>query len=243
MLEPGIPDSKSDQQIIPVIAESKQNQYDGDKKIVNPTYKELLCSLKYFKPFRLGILFCFSLQGSGINFITFYSTYIFEKLVSKETAKIYTLITGINEFVSVLIMLLLIDRVGRKTLTLIGSGGMALSLAFCALSDYYLSSSIEAINVGINFFIFFFVVSVGNITFVYLSEILTDRLLGICICINWFFVFIVAMFTVMLIDAVGFAGIMWIGTFISISTGIYFYFDMIETKGVERNVILEIFYK
>lgn len=165
------------------VADSEKAK-ENENQMIDPTYKDIFCSLNYSKPLRLSLVFCLALNLTGMIFITYYSTFLFGKITDSEAAKILTVITGITELTSVLIMLNFIDRFGRKALTLIGAIGMAISLSFCALSDYFLSDSVTAIMIGICSYIFFFVVGAGNIAWLYMGEILTDRLQGICICFH-----------------------------------------------------------
>nr|QDF45859.1 glucose transporter 3b [Lateolabrax maculatus] len=96
-----------------------------EKKVTIP---ELFRSPNYRQPIIIAIVLQLSQQLSGINAVFYYSTGIFDK--AGVTQPIYATIgAGVVNTVFTVVSLFLVERVGRRTLHLIGLGGMAI----CAL--------------------------------------------------------------------------------------------------------------
>ncbi len=114
-------------------------------------------------------------QLAGINAILYYLNDIFRaggfsSISSDEQA----VIIGVVNLFATILGMSLIDRIGRKTLLLIGSVGTGLSLAGVAyvfLTQQHLKALL-ALLVG---FIFFFAISQGAVIWVYISEVFPTR--------------------------------------------------------------------
>jgi len=73
-------------------------------------------------------------QFVGINVIFYYSNVLWEAVGFKESSSFtITVITSITNILTTLIAIALIDKVGRKPLLLVGSTGMAVTLATMAI--------------------------------------------------------------------------------------------------------------
>src|SRR5688572_16304945 len=96
-----------------------------------------LFSKKYSTILWLAFMIAFFNQLSGINFILYYAPEILERagLASKESLFNSIAIGGTN-LIFTFVGLYLIDRIGRKTLLIIGSLGYILSLAMVAWCFY-----------------------------------------------------------------------------------------------------------
>lgn len=87
--------------------------------------------MSYIMLIALGL--GFFQQITGINAIFFYAPTIFEKTgIAQENAFLQTIIIGLVNLGFTLLAIFLIDRTGRKTLLLIGTTVMAISLFTCA---------------------------------------------------------------------------------------------------------------
>ncbi|XP_041077806.1 solute carrier family 2, facilitated glucose transporter member 3-like isoform X2 [Polyodon spathula] len=96
-----------------------------EKKVTIP---ELFRSPSYRQPIIIAIVLQLSQQLSGINAVFYYSTNIFETAGVKEP--IYATIgAGVVNTVFTVVSLFLVERVGRRTLHLVGLAGMG----FCAI--------------------------------------------------------------------------------------------------------------
>uniref|UniRef100_A0A8B9HQF2 Solute carrier family 2 member 3 n=1 Tax=Astyanax mexicanus TaxID=7994 RepID=A0A8B9HQF2_ASTMX len=94
-----------------------------EKKVTIP---ELFRTATYRQPLLIAVVLQLSQQLSGINAVFYYSTGIFES--AGVTQPIYATIgAGIVNTVFTVVSLFLVERAGRRTLHLIGLGGMAIS--------------------------------------------------------------------------------------------------------------------
>lgn len=136
---------------------------------------EPLFQRKYLRPIFLAVSIGMFNQLSGINAILYYVNDIFAAggFSSLSADKQAVIIGGMN-LVATLLAMSVIDKLGRKTLLLIGSVGTAVCLAGVAaifLSNRH-QSDLLWLLVG---FIFFFAISQGAVIWVYISEVFPTR--------------------------------------------------------------------
>ncbi|XP_075965186.1 solute carrier family 2, facilitated glucose transporter member 3 isoform X2 [Anarhichas minor] len=94
---------------------------------------ELFRSRKYRQPIIIAIVLQLSQQLSGINAVFYYSTGIFK--TAGVTQPIYATIgAGVVNTVFTVVSLFLVERAGRRTLHLIGLGGMAIFALIMTIS-------------------------------------------------------------------------------------------------------------
>ena len=119
----------------------------------------------------LAISIGFFNQLSGINAILYYLNDIFRSAgFSSVSADLQAVVIGAANLVATLIGISLIDKLGRKTLLLIGALGDALCLVGVAL--VYSSNSHQNLLLPLLIgFITFFAISQGAVIWVYLSEV------------------------------------------------------------------------
>ena len=136
---------------------------------------EPLFQWKYRLPIFLAISIGMFNQLSGINAILYYVNEIFAAggFSSLSADKQAVLIGGMN-LIATLLAMSVIDKLGRKTLLLIGSVGTCACLT--GVAAVFLSNSHQAdlvwLLVG---FIFFFAISQGAVIWVYISEVFPTR--------------------------------------------------------------------
>src|SRR4051795_9269611 len=136
---------------------------------------EPLFQAKYRLPIFLAVSIGMFNQLSGINAILYYLNDIFAQAgFSRVSGDLQAVLIGATNLAAVLIAMSIIDRVGRKTLLLVGSVGCALSLA--GVGFIFLSSSHGELLVWLLVgFIAFFSFSQGAVIWVYLSEVFPTR--------------------------------------------------------------------
>jgi sugar porter (SP) family MFS transporter len=136
---------------------------------------EALFQRKYMKPVILAIIIALFNQLSGINAILYYVNDIFMKAgFSTATAGRSAVYVGAVNLVFTIIGMSLIDRLGRKTLLLIGAIGMAIALA--GVGVIFATQAHQDLLVWMLMgFIAAFAVSQGAVVWVYLSEIFPNR--------------------------------------------------------------------
>src|SRR5712691_3428516 len=126
------------------------------------------------KPILLAILIAFFNQLSGINAILYFAPRIFELTgLGAKAALLQSIGIGVTNLIFTFVGLWLIDRLGRRTLLLIGSIGYILSLGACAWAFYTHHESI--VPACIFAFIAAHAVGQGTVIWVLISEIFPNR--------------------------------------------------------------------
>jgi sugar porter (SP) family MFS transporter len=137
--------------------------------------KEPLFMRKYRLPIFLAITIGMFNQLSGINAILYYLNDIFAKAgFSKVSGDLQSVLIGFTNLIFTMLAMSVIDRVGRKTLLLIGSVGCAACLG--GVAAVFFSGTHEGwlvwLLVG---FIAFFSFSQGAVIWVYIGEVFPNR--------------------------------------------------------------------
>ena len=136
---------------------------------------EPLFTWKYRLPIFLAITIGMFNQLSGINAILYYLNDIFAAAgFSKVSGDLQAVAVGSMNLLATLLAMSVIDKLGRKTLLLIGSVGTAVCLAGVAWVFFTEShrSFLLWLLVG---YIAFFAISQGAVIWVYISEIFPTR--------------------------------------------------------------------
>ncbi len=137
--------------------------------------QESLFQRRYSAPIFLAITIGIFNQVSGINAILYYSNYIFASAgFSSTSAALQTVGIGLVNLLATFLGMSLIDKVGRKTLLLIGAVGMALALAGTA-AIFSANTHQGALIWLLVMFIVFFAISQGSVIWVYLAEVFPTR--------------------------------------------------------------------
>jgi sugar porter (SP) family MFS transporter len=136
---------------------------------------EPLFQSKYRVPLFLAISIAMFNQLSGINAILYYLNDIFAKAgFSKVSGDLQSVMIGFTNLLFTMTAMTIIDKVGRRTLMLIGSVGCTASLA--GVAYVFLTGSHENILVWMLVgFIAFFSFSQGAVIWVYISEVFPNR--------------------------------------------------------------------
>ena len=152
------------------IQNSKGNKGPGN------TSGEILFSRRYKTPIMLAMLFAVFNQVSGINAIIYYAPRIFEMAgLGAHTSLLSTVGIGMVNFVFTLIAINFIDKVGRRTLMLIGSMGLILSLGLVSNTFYSGNFTGFVITFYLMIYIAFFAFSQGAVIWVFISEIFPNE--------------------------------------------------------------------
>ncbi|XP_075758012.1 solute carrier family 2, facilitated glucose transporter member 3 [Pelodiscus sinensis] len=163
------------------------------------TVPELFRSPSYRQAIIIAIMLQLSQQLSGINAVFYYSTGIFEKAGVKQP--VYATIgAGVVNTVFTVVSLFLVERAGRRTLHLVGLGGMA----FCAVLmtiALTLKDTLDWISyisiVAIFGFVAFFEIGPGPIPWFIVAELFSQgprpAAVAVAGCSNWTSNFLVGM--------------------------------------------------
>lgn len=134
--------------------------------------EEKLFSKKYSFPVTLAILFAVFNQVSGINAIIYYAPRIFEMTgLGTDSALLSSAGLGLVNFIFTLLAMNFIDRYGRRTLMMIGSFGLIITLGLVAGSFYTKDFSGFLVPIYLFIYIAFFAFSQGAVIWVFISEI------------------------------------------------------------------------
>jgi sugar porter (SP) family MFS transporter len=190
----------------------------------------------YLKLVMIGVAVGMFNQFTGINIIMYYATDIFRSAgFSTNSAIGQTVIIGLTNLLFTLIAMSIIDKVGRKTLLLVGSIGMTI---FLGLFAYLFKSGntggfwILGLLIG---FIAFFAASQGAVIWVLLSEMFPNNIRARGSSIgsfsHWFFNALLSFLFPVMTGAFGVGNAF---VFYAVATFVSFFYFLIflkETKG------------
>jgi MFS transporter, SP family, arabinose:H+ symporter len=139
------------------------------------TKPEPLFNRKYALPIFLAISIGLFNQLSGINALLYYSNSIFASAgFSSNSAALQTVGIGLVNLLATFLGMSLIDKLGRKTLMLIGSVGMVVALS--GVAGIFYSKAHQGLLVWLlMLFIIFFAISQGSVIWVYIAEVFPSR--------------------------------------------------------------------
>jgi sugar porter (SP) family MFS transporter len=139
-------------------------------------HQSSLFSGEYKTPIMLAMLFAFFNQVSGINAIIYYAPRIFEMAgLGAQSSLLSTVGIGIINFIFTLLAISVIDKIGRRSLMIIGSFGLIASLFLVSYTFYSGQTSGFAIPFYMMIFIAFFAFSQGAVIWVFISEIFPNQ--------------------------------------------------------------------
>uniref|UniRef100_A0A3B3DM29 Solute carrier family 2 member 3a n=1 Tax=Oryzias melastigma TaxID=30732 RepID=A0A3B3DM29_ORYME len=166
-----------------------------EKKVTIP---ELFRSASYRQPLLIAVMLQLSQQLSGINAVFYYSTGIFDSAGVKQP--IYATIgAGIVNTIFTVVSLFLVEKAGRRTLHLLGLGGMAVSALVMTISlllkDTPVMSYVAII--AVMSFVAMFELGPGPIPWFIVAELFSQgprpAAMAVAGCCNWTANFIVGM--------------------------------------------------
>jgi sugar porter (SP) family MFS transporter len=149
------------------------------------------------KVMLVGFILAVLVQVSGINTIVDYAPKILLAAgVTINNALLQTSLVGFINFIFTFVAILFIDKVGRRTLYLIGSMGMFVTLVMLAISFYLKMEGIFTL-ICILMFIAFFASCIGPVFWTLVAEIFPNRIRGKALAFasftQWIFNFLVVL--------------------------------------------------
>ena len=172
-----------------------------------PSLKDIRGAAAGLKPIVwVGIALAIFQQFVGINVVFYYSNTLWQSVgFSESQSFIFSLISATINVTVTIVAILLVDKVGRKPLLLVGSIGMALTLGTMAVvfamapvtdAGPVLEGAAGPIAlVCANLFVVFFGVSWGPVMWVMLGEMFPNRFRGAALAVagfaQWFANFLV----------------------------------------------------
>ena len=197
----------------------------------------------------VGSLLCVLQQFSGINCCVFYSTKIFKEVYADQ-ATLFTIFNGFNLIIFAFVGGLFINRFGRKIILIGGTAMCGILLGVLSLMSKLRADQIAdgdksgTYNAFIVILIFLycssFGMSLGPITWIYLSQILSEPGVGFCTAINWLSTLIITLIFPTLSDySLPLSFLIFASC---CALGLVFLFTMVkETKGLTQVEIQRLF--
>lgn len=196
----------------------------------------------------------FFMQASGNDAVVYYSPEVFRDagIENRKQQVGVTVIMGLAKTSFVLVSALYLDKFGRRPLLLLGSIGMALSLAGLGLGSKYLEYSNEKpvwaivlCVVAVCSAVSFFSIGLGPITWVYSSEIFPQRYRAqgssLAISVNRLVSGVVSMTFLSVSREITFGGMFFALSGVMVVGTIFFYYFLPETKGKSLEEIGSLF--
>ncbi|UQI47666.1 sugar porter family MFS transporter [Streptomyces sp. HU2014] len=191
-----------------VLAEVEGRGIDLDKRVAEielamhseqkSTFRDLLGGKAGLLPIVwVGIGLSVFQQLVGINVAFYYSATLWQSVgIDPSDSFLYSFTTSIINIVGTVIAMIFVDRIGRKPLALVGSAGMAVSLALeaWAFSAKAADGSLPTTEgtvalIAAHAFVLFFALSWGVVVWVFLGEMFPNRIraaaLGVAASAQW----------------------------------------------------------
>ncbi len=205
-------------------------------------------------PLIIGVGLAIFQQVTGVNTIIYYAPTIFQfaGLGSASASIAATTGVGLANFLVTLLALLIVDRVGRRPMLLVGIAGMVVSLlvlgAGFALASGQESGVIgEVTAISLIAYISFFAIGLGPVFWLLISEIFPLQARGAAMSVatvaNWGANFVITLTFLELVDLLGQAGTFWLFAVIGVVAFIFTLRLVPETKGLSLEQIEEHFKK
>ena len=194
LLQIGVADADAE---IKTIIESNRHEASSGKTTV-------FFSAKHSKIIWLAFFIAFFNQLSGINFILYYAPEILSKIgLGAKESLLNSIAIGGTNLIFTFVGLYLIDRLGRKTLMIIGSLGYIISLGMVA----YAFKSGQGPVFLMTFLLFFIAshaIGQGAVIWVFLSEIFPNKIRAMGqsfgASVHWIFAGIITLVTPVFLD-------------------------------------------
>jgi sugar porter (SP) family MFS transporter len=227
--------TRTEEEIEQELQEIRQTE---DEEAEQAGYGELLAP--WVRPVLIvGIGLAVFQQFVGINTVIYYAPTIIKSTGLANVASVLATVgIGVVNVAMTVVAILVIDRVGRKPLLLVGLAGMTVSLvilgAAFALSG--LSGIVSWVTLaGLMLYIASFAVSFGPLLWVMLPEIFPLNVrgtgTGVSALSNWGANFIVAQAFLPLVALIGRSTVFWILAVICIAAALFIHFLVPETRG------------
>ncbi len=210
-------------------------------------FKELL-SPRILKIVGLGIFLSFLQQWSGLNVVIYYASDIFQAAgYNLREMMLNIVVIGSVMVLSVVVTMLTVDKLGRKTLLLFGTSSMAIVYAmigYCFYANY--TGLVIVLLVLAN--VMFYSITLAPLLWVVLSEIFPNRIRGAAMSIaalaHWVGNFSLTFSFPAIKENLGWANNFWLYGLICAFGFLVLYFILPETKGktleeIERQIVKE----
>lgn len=222
-------DDYADRQVV-AVNESIRISSANDRGSVKSLFSKSMA-----KVLVLGIVIAFFQQWCGTNVIFNYAQEIFHGAgFDVDNTFINIVVTGVANLVFTLIALFTVEKLGRRTLILMGAGGLAGLYLILGACYYFNVNGIFMVIVCVCA-IACYAMTLGPVTWVLISEIFPNKVraagVAAATLFLWFGSFTLTMSFPSLNSSLGTYGTFWIYSAICVAALIYFIFCLPETKG------------
>ncbi|GJQ84965.1 hypothetical protein Trydic_g565 [Trypoxylus dichotomus] len=225
-----------------------RQEYEAAKLMPTITIKELVSSVALRIPLIISLVMMIAQQLSGINAVIFYSTQIFIGAgLTPQAATYATLAVGAINVLMTVVSLVLVEKAGRKTLLLVGFGGMVIDTFLLTIALQFAETSTVAKYLCVCLviiFIILFATGPGSIPWFLVSELFSQSArpaaTSLAVSINWIANFFVTIGFPTLQLAIG-SYVFIIFTIILVLVTIFIYKKVPETKNKTMEEISAIF--
>jgi SP family sugar porter-like MFS transporter len=210
----------------------KESKREGD---LNLSIRQLFSTSQYHRVLLLGLVIAVFQQWCGTNVIFNYAQEIFVGAgFDVDGMFINIVITGIANVIFTVIALYTIEKWGRRTLILIGAGGLGLiylTLGTCYFFEVKGVLMVALVVAAISVY----AMTLGPVTWTLLAEIFPNRIRGIamatCTFALWVGCCTLTFSFPSMNAALGSSGTFWIYSAICVSAFIFLFRQCPETKG------------
>lgn len=213
------------------IQDSLKKQRGGRAELFNPMVKPALI---------IGVSLAIFQQVTGINTVIYYAPTIFQfaGITSASSAILATVAVGVVNVIVTIVAIMLLDRVGRRPLLLIGLAGMTLSLTLLG-AVFFLPSLLGSLGdlavIGLMLYVASFAIGLGPVFWLLISEIYPLRVRGLAMSIaseaNWGSNLIIALTFLTLVQVLGQSGTFWLYALVGVGAWVFAFLLVPETKG------------
>ncbi|OMJ73234.1 hypothetical protein SteCoe_28108 [Stentor coeruleus] len=217
-----------------------QSEYEGKTtEGVKISLVYFICKKRFRKMVRVGCILCVLEQFSGISPIIFYSTIIFGKMGGGIfLSRLLTFIMGLGNMISALISIPLLKFIGRKRLLVIGHFILAIDLLILGIFSGHVQVGVLVPAIFLILFMFLFSLALGATLWIYIGEVLNDQILSFSLLLNSITDVVLAFLFQIVGDAIGINNVFLFFAFIMLIGTVYSQYDLIETKGKQKEQIL-----
>ncbi len=186
----------------------------------------------------IGITLAILQQVTGINTILYYGSIIFTEQVGEKSASaalFANVVIGLMNLACTIAALVVIDRIGRRKLLLIASGGMGASLAVLGLLFKTSASAAIPILLLILCYVASFSIGMGPGVWVVLSELFPTKLRGRAMSLAtvslWVACLVITLTFLSLVKAATVSGAFWLYGLLCAFTFFFVWRFIVEDKG------------
>ena len=222
------------QEDVPKAVANSIKLFEGCKRGGNIDIRKLL-GREYRKRFWTGLILGAGQQVSGINFLIFFSTKLFDDISGN--GKVMTLVVGGANILGGIFGLWAIGAFGRKFNLMLGI--LLQGVAMFGLWWGSETKSSVVLTISVVLYMFIFAVGFGGSLHAYLSETLPSLGFGLALGMQWLITALIGQFLPNLMASIGTISLIIIfGVF---CLGLFFVLDylIIETKGKDENTIVK----